>query len=581
MRLVFDIEADGLKPTRLWCVSAVDVDTKQFYEYGPSQIEQAVELLGNAEVLIGHNILGFDLPTLERLHGLDTTGKTIIDTLVLSRLINPTQEGGHSLETWGGKLNFPKVEHEDWTQFTPDMMNRCSTDVRLNLKVFEILSKSGKNFSETSKDLEHAVYPIIRRQIEHGFLFDLPKAVTFEARLADELASLEDEVRETFRPEPLFIKTVRPKRKKDGTLSRSGLRPEEFDRLSESGSFEPFDRYDIQEFNLGSRDQIGKRLVGLGWKPKLFTPTGKPQIDESSLEGIEFPEGELILRYLTVQKIKSFVSSWIEAVGDDGRLHGFVNPNGAVTGRMTHSKPNMAQIPSSRKLYGKECRELFIVPKGYKLVGVDAEGLEMRMLAHYMNNRDYIIAVSEGDKRLGTDAHTLNMHAAGCKDRDTAKTLIYALIYGAADKKLGSVLDGNKAAGARARASLFQQFPDLDDLIDRVKTAAARGFLKGLDGRLIRVRKINSSLNTLLQGGGGIVMKKALVILDDLATKAGLDYHFVGNIHDEFQVEVKEEDVEKFSEVALDSMRLAGEFFNMNCPLAGEVNVGDNWAETH
>jgi len=582
MRVIFDAEGDGLEPTKFWCISIIDYDSREVSEYGPSDIKDALEHLAAADVLIGHHILGYDVPNILKLYGLDLYDKDLIDTLVLSRLINPTQEGGHSLAAWGHRLGFAKVEHEDWTKYSKAMQHRCTVDARLNLKVFRELEKSLTHFSSESVELEHSTYKIIHKQMNSGWQFDTKGAQVLLAKVQDDLGRTEDKVRETFLPKQFPVKEVVPQIKQDGTLSKTGLTAEEYNSLLASGDYQPFTRYRTQVFNLGSRQQIALWLQDFGWKPTKLTAKGSVEVNDKILSEIQgIPEADLINHYLTVSKIQGFLENWLASVKDDGRQHGYVNPNGAVTGRMTHSKPNLGQVPSSRKLYGKECRQLFIVKEGYKLVGMDADGLELRMLAHYMNDPDYIDAVVNGDKDKGTDAHSVNMRAAGLSDRDQAKTMFYALIYGAGDVKMGSIIDSDKKGGKELKRKLFKGLPALEKLIQRVQAAAERGFIKGLDGRLIRIRSIHAALNTLLQGAGAVVMKRALIILDQKATAAGLDYQFVGNIHDEIQTEVRETQTEQFSALALEAMKEAGEYYNLNCPLKGDVSIGNNWSETH
>ena len=579
-RAVFDIEGDGLEPSLFWCISIIDVATNKLHEFGPEAIKSGLEFLMSYDEVIGHNIIEYDIPHALRLYKIDLKEKKVTDTLVLSRLYNPTQEGNHSLKTWGYKLKEPKIEHDEWGKYSPEMQTRCSSDTKLTLKVLKHLEEKMKYFSEDSIRLEHDVAKIIHEQIKKGWLFNTEGATKLLAKINDELGVLEDTIHQTFKPLRFLVKTVTPKYKKDGSLSNVGLRHEEYKELLISKSTAPFERWEYKNFNIQSRQQIGHWLKSFGWKPTKFTPGGSPQIDESTLEDVQgIPEASLILKYLTLKKITSFLVNWINSVKEDGRQHGYVNTLGAITGRMTHSAPNMAQVPSSRSLYGVECRTLFIVPTSYKQVGIDADGLELRKLAHYMGDPAYIDAVVNGDKDKGTDAHSVNMRAADLTDRDVAKTMFYALVYGAGDSKLGKIVGGKAKEGRALKAKLFKGLPDLGDLIDRVTTAASRGFIKGLDGRIIRIRSAHAALNTLLQGGGAIVMKRALVILYNKVRH--LDASFVGNIHDEIQAEVALCDVEEYKRLALESMVEAGEYYKLKCPLKGDVKVGNNWGETH
>jgi len=235
----------------------------------------------------------------------------------------------------------------------------------------------------------------------------------------------------------------------------------------------------------------------------------------------------------------------------------------------------MAQVPSASSEYGKECRACWIVKDGYKLLGVDASGLELRMLAHYMDNKEYTNEVTEGD------IHTTNQKLAGLKSRDKAKTFIYALCYGAGDQKLSTILGGNTKDARRIREHFLDNLPSFKKLKNRVGKAAKRGYLKGLDGRKIFIRNDYAALNSLLQGGGAIVMKRALIMLQALIKLQALDAKFVANIHDEWQMEVREDIVDFVGELAVGCIEKAGEYYNMRCPLTGEYKIGGNWSETH
>ena len=329
-------------------------------------------------------------------------------------------------------------------------------------------------------------------------------------------------------------------------------------------------------FNLGSRKQIGEYLVDAGWKPKNFTPTGQPIVDEGTLSKVKgIPEAALIAEYLMLQKRLAQVNSWLKALEPDNRIRGYVNHNGAVTGRMTHSHPNTAQIPSTSSAYGKECRECWTVKDGNKLVGIDASGLELRMLAHYMNDEGYTNEILNGD------IHTTNQKLAGLESRNQAKTFIYALLYGAGDAKLGSVAKQGKARGRELRNSFLDSLPSFKSLVKRVQRESKKGFLKGLDGRKVTVRSEHAALNTLLQSAGAIVMKEALVILDNNIKEMRLDAKFVANVHDEWQIECRASVADKVGELGVEAIIQAGKNLNLNCPLDGDYNIGDGWHETH
>ena len=573
MKIIFDIETDDLNASKIWCIVAKEIKG-DFYKFGPDKLDDALELLASADTLIGHNIISFDLPVLKRLYGFRYSGK-IIDTLVMSRLYNPVRENGHSLKTWGYRLGIPKQEQPEFDNYTPQMLDYCKQDVKLNEAVYHYLIDEGSGFSKKSFNIEQLTAAIMSQQEKSGFYFDSKQAMTLLAELKQNMADVEDEVQKTFKPKWVDDKLVTPYIKKDGTLSKRGLTDEEYESIQKSDHTQSFMRQKLVEFNLGSRKQIGEYLIDFGWKPERFTPTGQPIVDESTLKKIKhIKEAKLIADFLLYQKRIAQVSSWIDEVKDN-RVHGSVIPNGTITGRMTHRSPNMAQVPNIHSPYGKECRACWSVPEGYKLVGIDASGLELRMLAHYMNDANYIEEVINGD------IHSTNQELAGLKTRDQAKTFIYALVYGAGDAKIGSIINGDIKKGKALKNRFFSNLPALKKLRDRVQQAANRGFLKGIDGRKIYVRSQHAALNTLLQGSGAIVMKQAMINLYQLIKLNTLDACFVANIHDEWQLQVKESQADCVGRLGVESIEKVTEQFNMRCDLTGEYKIGGNWSETH
>jgi len=573
-KIIFDIEADGLHPTIVWCIVAKELDGP-IHKFDNTQIDEGIKFLESADVLIGHNIIGYDIPVLEKLHGAKLT-QQLEDTLVMSRLFNPVRENGHSLKTWGYRVNCAKQEQpENFDEYTPAMLEYCAQDVILNEVVYKHLLNEGNSFSPECVSLEHKVAFIMKEQEKTGFYFDSQQAMTLLAELKAKQLEVEQEVHDTFKPKWVDDKIVVPYVKKDGQLSKRGLTDEEYENCLTTNSTDKFFRKKLVDFNLGSRKQIGEYLIDFGWKPNRFTPTGQPIVDEGTLKKIShIKEAKLIADFLLYQKRIAQITSWIDNLKDD-RVHGGVIPNGTITGRMTHRSPNMAQVPNAGSPYGKECRACWSVPEGYKLVGIDASGLELRMLAHYMNDDKYINEVINGD------IHTTNQTLAGLKTRDQAKTFIYALIYGAGDAKIGSVAGGSKKKGHELKETFFTNLPALKILKDKVQQASRRGFLKGLDGRKIFIRSQHAALNSLLQGGGAIVMKKAMCILEDSLKLNAVDAKFVANIHDEWQIQVKETQSDFVGELGVRAIEEASKHFNMRCPLTGEYKIGSNWSETH
>jgi len=400
-------------------------------------------------------------------------------------------------------------------------------------------------FSDLSIQVEHEVSEITAHQVRNGFKLDVDLASKWQAEMATRIDEITLELQERFPP----IVTIRisdktGKRLKDG----------------------------VEEFNVGSRQQIAKRLgkLGVTWKKK--TPTGQPVIDETTLANVDIPEAKLCGEYLGLVKLKGMVDSWLKFVDKDThRIHGYVNSCGAVTGRMTHNKPNLAQIPSL-----KIARQCFTVEEGNVLVGCDASGLELRCLAHYMGDQDYT------DQILHGDIHTYNQEAAGLPERNMAKTMIYGLIYGAGDAKLGQIVGGGSKEGKVIRETFLTKLPALRTLIERAKGIAERTQrINGIDGRFIKVDEDYKVLNRLLQSCGAIVMKLAVRNcchkLDDL----GVEYKLVAQVHDEVQIECHPRAAELVGSVARQAIIDAGVELKMRCPMDAEYRIGSNWSETH
>lgn len=612
--LLFDIETNGLLDTldTIHCVGIHNTATGESFvanDHGASvSVEEALKMLMAADSICGHNIIAFDIPAIQKVHKWFAPAGQVRDTLIMSRLIyanmaevdfklrkkNPKLTtkmiGSHSLEAWGIRLGEWKGDYAEvmeakgldpWAEWNQEMDDYCGQDVVVTRLLYEKLISKG--FSEESIQLEHDVAPIILRQEKHGFLFNSAAAWKLAETLQKRRVILESELRAAFPPWMRGRGVHTPKRSmRRKVVTEFG---EWREQVTEGA---PFTRIEQVIFNPGSRDHIADRLIAkYGWKPRQFTDEGKPKVDETVLEALPYPEAKLLTEYLLVEKRIGQVAdgreAWVKAIGKDGRIHGLVNQNGAVTGRMTHSKPNMAQVPKVDSPYGEECRSLFCVPAGRMLVGADASGLELRCLAHYMARWDggeYAKVILEGD------IHSVNQQAAGLPTRDNAKTFIYAFLYGAGDAKIGTIVGRGAKAGKALKDRFLKGIPALGNLLSAVKKRAkSSGYLTGLDGRKLYIRSDHAALNTLLQGAGAIVMKKALVILDgDLQERGfvpGHHYEFVANVHDEWQIECDAPLAEEIGKAAVGAIRKAGEHFGFRCPLDGEFKIGRNWAETH
>jgi len=498
--------------------------------------------------IVGHNLQHFDLPVLRDVWGWTWDGE-IVDTLVLARLINPAK-GHNSLkaiaERAGGELkdDFDKADFDG--PVTQKMIDYCLQDCVANWDAYQFLLKEwdAYKFKGECLELEHECSRIVRKQEENGFVFAYEDAAHFYAQQKERMNEIDQSLKETFPP----IVTER-------WSEKTGKRLKDH----------------VEEFNVASRQQIARRLEGKGAKWKKRTEKGAVVVDENTLaDNSHVPEASLVLEYLTLGKRSAMVLSWLKAYEDDGRIHGYVNTCGAVTGRMTHARPNMAQIPSD-----SDYRTFFTVPEGHKLVGCDASGLELRMLAHYMKDDEFISELLEGD------IHTANQQAFGCDTRNQAKTLIYALLYGAGDAKLGATVGGNTKRGSQMRASYEKRWPAYQRLNAKIQKIAQCGTIPGLDGRRLHVRSGHAALNTLLQSAGAIVMKKALVLAEQKLDTYGYPYKFVANVHDEFQLEVPEQYADRVGACVRNAIREAGRQLDLRCPLDGEYMVGDNWSHTH
>ncbi|MCQ4158772.1 DNA polymerase [Roseomonas sp. GC11] len=652
MRLIFDIETNGLLPTvsRLHSLVLRDADTGALvascFASGPS-LTEGLKLLSEAEEIIGHNVIKYDLPALQKLYPGWTWRGRVYDTLVAARLWmtgdvlrqadwdaakDPKKSpfkapegkltGSQSLKAWGQRLGVLKGDYGDathntkegdaWAEWSPEMQEYCEQDTTVTLRLYQELQKA--NLSPRAVDLEHRFCWIIARQERRGFCFNEKAAGELHAKLMAEKVEAEAGLRKIFAPwwrldgAPKMA-LVEPKRtmRRKTFFEATGL-----EHIVTYTAGSPYSKVTLHEFEPSSRQDFADRLMKLrGWKPKEFTPDGRPKVDEQVLGVLPYPEAKALARYLMLEKRIGQIATGKEAWLNHcrlGRIHGDVNTGGAHTGRCTHSRPNLAQVPSIRAPFGKECRALFCAGPGYELVGFDADALELRCLGHFMAPFDggaFVRAVNAGSKEEGTDAHTLNAKALGLdpkklyaidgkklSGRDIAKVWFYAFIYGAGNAKLGEILGvrGSEAqmvsAGKSARTRFLRNMPALAKLIEQVQAAVkTRGYIFGIDRRILRCRSANAALNTLLQSAGAVIMKQALICLDDMLQAEGMtpgeDYEFVANVHDEAQAEVRPALVEKFSALAIAALAKAGEDFTFRCPITGGASHGANWADTH
>lgn len=643
MGLAFDIETNGFLNVldKIHCINLYDFNQHKHIRCDQVNhpIEYGVELLEQADSIAGHNIINFDIPALQKVYPQFNPQGKILDTLIWSRCAFPNIResdfkrfrsgrlpghmiGRYSLEAWGYRLGVLKGtfgKTTDWQEWSPEMSEYCELDVTVTHHLLEKLSVAFP-FNEYVQ-LEQDVVEIISRQERHGVLFDHKAAEKLYLELLGKREELREQIQTTFPPfwkrKGKLFTPNRTMRKRAGEWVGyvAGCKMQ---------------KIELVDFNPASNAHIGRMLMQkYDWIPHEFTDKEiappeiryqyerlgisaqtTPKIDDEILQALPFPEAKPLSDFQMLNKrigqLAEGDQAWLKCfVEGTGRIHGSVNTQGAVTGRMTHSRPNMAQVPASYSPYGNECRSLFIVPPRYKLVGTDADALEAVCKAHYLAKYDggaFIKTILEGDKKAGTDVHTLNskrLSFTGKKARDDAKTWYYAFMYGAGDLKLGRTAMENEAwkdydgdpadLGKQLRGAFEVNFPGLKELIKAVKKASKRGYLFGLMQQRVPVRSAHSALNTLLQGAGAYVMKKALVLCDRELQAAGLvpishgglDYEFVLNVHDEYQIEALEAVAELVGETARKSIQDAAKYFNFRCPLDGSYDVGVNWKETH
>jgi DNA polymerase I-like protein with 3'-5' exonuclease and polymerase domains len=494
---------------------------------------------------------------------------------LLSALVNPDREGKHSLAAWGKRLDLEKIEYLDFSEFNSEMLKYCINDVEITYKLYHYLMDiERRDFSDKSIRLEHKIRHVLNKQERHGFYLDVEKAHKLMMEVVTEAKNIEDNILSKVPLRVKFIKEVKIKIKKDGTRSNVGLK--KYDTNLIVGDFCAIE---FEKFNLASPKQIIERLNQYGWKPVEFTPKGSPKISEKNLQTISSSAPEEIKRLAEWKMLKTrakTIESWISVVDKDNRVHGRVITMGAVTGRMVHSEPNMANIIANNKPYGEECRSCWTVSNNeYVLVGMDAKGLELRMLANYMNDESYIYEVVEGDP------HTYNQKLAGLPTRTAAKTFIYAFIYGAGDRKIGSIINGSAEQGKRLREKFLTSIPKLDSLVKNVQKLATRGYIRGIDGRRMMIRHPHAALNTLLQGGGAICCKQWAIFLDEEIRNRKLRAYLVNTIHDEQQYEVHKDDADELVNLADPCIARVSPYFSMKVPLNADAKIGVTWAQTH
>ena len=596
-RFIFDIETRGLLPgldgpDDLFIITAIDIDTGERFAAKLDECEELARRLYEADMLIGHNIFGFDLPALQKTLGWwdRLEHPNDYDTMVAGRLLwaNLYEQdarrgkagaslpknlyGSHSLKAYGMRLGVMKDDYSGgFDSFNAEMFEYAKQDVEVTLALFDRIEREG--YSQQALDLEMSVARLMARQERTGFSFDVQSAEVLLRDLMMEQSTIQARLQAAFGSWEIPGELFTPK------ASNS--------KLGYVKGVETRKPAKTVVFNPGSRDHIANRLKVLyNWEPKVFTDGGKPKVDETILMSLYEDEGWDVCKDLAdnfmiekrLGQLSDGSQAWLKKQ-QGGKIHGRVITNGAVSGRATHSHPNVAQVPGNRAPFGERCRSLFVAPVGRVLVGSDASGLELRCLAHYlgvMGDPSYAEEVVNGD------IHTTNQTAAGLPSRDQAKTFIYALLYGGGAGKIGSIVGGGAEQGQQLKDTFFSNLPALGDLMQQCQLKSQKhGFLKGLDGRKLHSRSPHSSLNLLLQSAGALVCKQWLLEMDKLFKERDLDVQFHAWVHDEVQLSCPPEQADDVGQACQDAMRAVQDHFNFKCQLDTDFNVGQNWAETH
>lgn len=596
MKLVFDLESNGFleDASLIHCLVIKDIDTGTIHKFTPSEVEHGARLLMQGDQICGHNVINFDIPLLEKFFPWFRIERSrVVDTLVLSRLIYSNLSdldfegkafqkveganiGAHKLEAWGQRLGYHKMHFDQWERYTPEMLEYNVVDVEVTERLWTLLQ--AQNVDPRASELEHQVAFICAQQGRHGFSFDEEKARQLAAHLQGDLARLEEELQDTFKPFYLPAGEVIPKRTTNGTKQPGTWTGATYTKIK------------LTVFNPGSRHHIANRLKTLrGWEPKAFTQSGQAEINETVLERLSWPEAKLLNQYFLVQKRLGMLlgadhdKGWLNVVRQ-GRVHGDIITNGAVTGRGTHKI--IANIPRVTTPYGKELRSLFKASPGLVQVGVDMSGIELRLFAHFLakwDNGAYGKIVCEGD------VHTANQGAAGLPTRDAAKTFIYAFLYGGGAAKLGSIVDPGateevqRRIGGRLKKLFTKKTPGLENVIAQVQRVAGQGSLKGLDGRRLHIRKVHAALNTLLQSAAALLSKRWMVEVDLEIDRRGWRNKSQQLIwyHDELQFEIEPELAAEFGPMVVNCIQTAGNYFDIRVPLDGAWKAGNNWGDCH
>ena len=600
MKLTFDIETDGIEATKVWCIVAQDVDTKKIYKWRPDDIESGLAFLMNAEALIGHNIIGYDLAVLEGLYGVDLLSKKTYDTWIMSQVLNYKRPHKHGLGGWGEHLGYNKLEFDNWSEFSEEMLTYCVRDVELNTRVYELLLDEFKDQVSTKPMLangmraEHDAAVFEARVRMNGWLFDLDSAGRLLKEMSSELSEIESRIHPQL-PEMTIMVDKQPKKAKYTKAGKftavtkrllteylDGEEPDEMEWPPEK----EFQRSYVTQVTLSNMEEVKEWLYTIGWKPDdwNYKKVGyefhkvSPKLTSTSL-ALLGEVGKDIDRYYTTRSRRSILEGWI-ATSKGNRLHGRMWVIGTPTYRARHEV--ITNLPSVDAAWGKEMRSLFICEDGYKVVGADSAGNQMRALCHYIGDDAFTKEVTSGD------IHSYNANILGC-DRGAAKRWLYAYLFGGGGKKLGTILTGkpNATSGDASKKKYQSAIPGLgklksklDQIYQQTNHGYGNAFIPGLDGRRVYVGSAHQALNYLLQSAEAITCKAAVGYAMHKIREEGLDAYPVIFYHDEMAWVAKESDAARVLEICVESFKEAPKQFNVQC-MDGDGVIGSCYADVH
>lgn len=619
--VIYDLETNGLLPevSLIWICVAQDLNTgEQFifsdHDSDARPLSELPSFLDSCRLLGAHNGHMYDLLVLEKiLKWKPKPHHKLIDTLVMSQVQNYKRFGfGHSLAKWGDFFKFPKVAHEDWSQYSPEMRNRCTVDVKLNVMVYEYLVKELKSRKDPALlglglKVEHGVSRFVGRSILHGWPFDLVKAKEVLAKLEQEMEEIKGLVEPRLKkkvkqldkePEykaPAYIKTGAYAAR---TASWFGVDPKRGDE-DDRPVWGEYCRVEHVQPDIGSMEATKDLLYELGWEPDEWNYVkndkgqlvkSTPKLTEASLEPLG-PIAEAISNFYTLRARHSILTGWVDAVQEDGRLHGDCFVIGTPTGRSRHEV--IANIPAAHTSYGPEIRSLFTVPPGYVMIGADSKGNQNRALAHYLNNPEYTEAIISGD------IHTFNMNILESivgsmgedrkKARDKAKKFFYALIFAGGAGKLALIVTGRRdaAVGNKIKSEFLRKIPGLSELVTRLEkyftatlNKTGKGYILALDTRPIYAEADRLVLNYALQSFEKITVAAAIEQLQRELDEGGFDWQPLIVYHDEVEFYVREEQAEAAKEIALRAFKEAAYQFDVHI-MEGDAKIGKDWFDVH